>query len=338
MTLRARILATSVGLTIIPFLLLAGLLHTEMRAHLTEQVTSRVAGLARTFNADLAQRAERTRASLTALKGEIGSTTESRRIILGQAGERARLDFAARMMDLLGLSMLQVLSRDGEVLSNGHFRNDYGRRDADLQKLLACAPGGLAVLRAQDASGFFLTLASVDSVRLGDELFYLVGGIALNRKFLRQAAGHDQLAAALIYPGEARWAAETVERTSATRRINPSDRVGALPGVYASDARIEELLLVNIHYENQQMVVDAPQGSHYVEAVEIPFILREGYASERTTSAYLYITYPRAPLKALLRKLHLQFLGLLLITTAITVLLATWLSGRISRPLGELAK
>lgn len=338
MSLRARILMTSVGLTIIPFLLLAGLLHFEMRGQLTDQVTSRVAGLARTFNAALGGRAQETRAALSALKGEIAGTSESRRIVLGQAGERARLDFAARMMDLLGLEMLQIVSSEGEVLSSGHFRNDYGRRDADLARLLARAPGGHAVMRAQDASGFFLTLASIDSVRLGDALFYLIGGVALDRNLLRQVAGDDLLAAALIYPGEARWAAQTVERTGATARVNPSKRIGALPGVYASDGHVEELLLTNIHYRNKQMVVDAPEASHFVQAVEIPFLLREGYAKERTTRAYIYITYPRAPLQALLRRLHLQFIGLLLVTAAITILLATWLSGRISRPLGELAK
>src|SRR2546422_7727488 len=85
-------------------------------------------------------------------------------------------------------------------ISSGHFRNEYDRLEPELPRLLAAAPGGMALVEARTAEAALLALARVDSLRLGGRRFTLVGGVAVDSSFLARLAPHSQLTVSPALP------------------------------------------------------------------------------------------------------------------------------------------
>jgi hypothetical protein len=118
-------------------------------------------------------------AALAQIRDAIGSDNRFRRAAVdGAASERRYLlDYAGNAMRLAGLDMLQIHDADGRVLSSGHFRNDFDRREPALPKFLGALPGHVALVRARTPGEPILVLASVDTVAVGRAQFTLVGGV-----------------------------------------------------------------------------------------------------------------------------------------------------------------
>src|SRR2546426_9189034 len=103
------------------------------------------------------------------------------------------LDYAGSAMRFTGLAMLQIQDDQGRIISSGHFRNEYDRLEPELPRLLAAAPGGMALVEARTAEAALLALARVDSLRLGGRRFTLVGGVAVDSRFLARLGPRSQL-------------------------------------------------------------------------------------------------------------------------------------------------
>jgi len=73
-----------------------------------------------------------------------------------------------------------------------------------------------------------------------------------------------------------------------------------------------------------------------VSALAVPFVALGD--SARLREARIVVTHSLAPLAALRRRVDAAFVAAALLTAAIALLLASWLSSLISRPLGELAR
>src|SRR5438046_9480492 len=91
-------------------------------------------------------------------------------------------------MRLAGLDVLQIQDANGRIVSSGHFRQEFDRLEPALPRLLATAPGGVALVRARTPEGAFLALARVDSLRLGRSRFTVVGGMAVDSTVLARPA------------------------------------------------------------------------------------------------------------------------------------------------------
>src|SRR5947199_325938 len=201
--------------------------------------------------------------------------------------ERAYLlDYAGSAMRFTGLSMLLIQDDQGRIISSGHFRNEYDRLEPDLPRLLAVAPGGMALVEARTAEAALLALARVDSLRLGGRRFTLVGGVAVDSSFLARLAPDSELTVAPALPSD------TLVRVDTAAQV--------------------------------------------VSALALPFV---GLGdSARLREARIVVTHSLAPLAALRRRVDAAFVAAALLTAAIALLLASWLSSLISRPLGELAR
>src|SRR5207247_4121993 len=103
-------------------------------------------------------------------------------------------------MRFTGLSMLQIQDDQGRIISSGHFRNEYDRLEPELPRLLAAAPGGMALVEARTAEASLLALARVDSLRLGGRRFTLVGGVAVDSSFLARLAPDSELTVTVALP------------------------------------------------------------------------------------------------------------------------------------------
>src|SRR5207245_7294354 len=102
-----------------------------------------------------------------------------------QGADRAYLlDYAGNAMRVTGLAMLQVQDDQGRIISSGHFRNEYDRVEPELPRLLAAAPGGMALVETRTAEASLLALARAGSLRLRGRRLTPLGGVAVASGFL----------------------------------------------------------------------------------------------------------------------------------------------------------
>ncbi|MBX6333248.1 MAG: HAMP domain-containing protein, partial [Gemmatimonadaceae bacterium] len=310
MTFRARLLAALGVVALVPLAVIAVGVRREMTARLTAQDERRVAALAAIAREELAHESASIAGRLAAL-GE--ALVEDNRFRLGavQGASEERTyvrDYAERAMRTSGLAMLQIQDDAGRIVSSGHFRNEFDRLEPDLPALLATAPGALALVRARTPDGPLLALARVDSVHLGGRTFTLVGGVAVDERFLRRLARADDLAATLALPDGIVSSDPALAADSAT--------VAALADSGAATRASHDLL---------------------VAAIPEPYIGSAPAPPRSLQRAMLLITHPLGALAALRRSVDRWFLTAIGATALIALLAATWLAARMSRPLRELA-
>lgn len=305
MTFRARLRLASVLIALAPVIGFALIVRYEMTRRLTGQYQGRVASRVAVIEQDLRAESEGVAAALSALSGALRDDNRFRRAAVdGVVAERPYLlDYAATAMRLTGLAMLQVQDERGRILSSGHFRMEYDRLEPRLPELLAQPRDELALVQARTPESPFLALARVDSFQMGGRRFYLVGGISAERRFLADLAREPELTVALVYPG-------------GTVTSGAGESPGA-PAIGAASAGPGE-------------------GDEDVVAwLDVPFVDAERGTIE---PARIRVTHSLAELQALRRNIDLWILLAVVSTLVVAILLANWLSTRISRPLVELAR
>lgn len=206
MTLRTRILLAASLLVLLPTLVLS-LAGRQQTAHrLREQHAARLDAMATLLEEDLALRADAIAARLAALGRDLQGDLALRRALTGDdpASQRLRIDLAARRMALMGLDVLQIQDAEGRILSAGHFRDAFDRREPGLADALARQPGGTALAEFRRPEGSLLALTRLDSLRLDGRDYRLLGGERLDDAALRRLAGGSGLRLALLVDGEPR--------------------------------------------------------------------------------------------------------------------------------------
>jgi signal transduction histidine kinase len=211
------------------------------------------------------------------------------------------LDFAGQALRLLGLDMLELRDYRGTILSSGHYRNEYDSREPGVVDQLAAA-GAPALVLARSPGGAFIALARTAPLALGDQTYQLVGGRRVDATWLRRLSPGGQLAATLVHDGGALSSDPDLARRLGTG----GDRRLTAAGLAIS--------------------------GHLVRVEAVPLIR----AGNRET-ALLVVSHPRAPLTSLLRRVDLWLAAALGLTVTGSLLLALWVTGRISRPLRDLA-
>ena len=202
MSFRTRVLVAFLALTLLPLGALAFVLRREVETRLLVQEEARVASLVEVMRQDLAQETDETRSRLAALRLSMEADNRLRTILAGASTDRTYLlDYAGSAADLTGLEMLQLQTRDGRIVSSGHFRNEFDRLDPDLPGLVRAAPGRVALVDARSPDGPFLALVTVDEVLAGASTLDLVGGVTIGEGFLERLARDSELVLTLSYPG-----------------------------------------------------------------------------------------------------------------------------------------
>ncbi len=304
MTLRFRLLFAFVAVVLVPLTSLALVVRQQMSDRLTNQFQQRIASLASVIEVDLARESETLKQRLSTLTKTLVNDNRFRRAAVQyDASERSYLlDYAGDAMQLMGLAMLQIQNDSGRILSSGHFRNEYDMLQPTLPSLLASSPTGSALLLARSAEGPFVTLARVDSFRLGGRSFYAVGGISIADRLISGLATDKTVAVTLIYPN----------------------------GIVSSDPELSGRVTID---SIGRAVI--PSGSDLVvDAHDMPYIDETG----QTSSAQILVSHPLTPLRELRQRIDLTFLIAGAVATALSLVLAGWLSRKLSRPIAELAR
>ncbi len=312
MSLRTRILLASALLVLLPLAILASGIRQEMNRRLTDQYRRRVETLVKIIEDDLDHRNRSLADRLAALKSEMAADNRLRMALAaGPAGDRTHLlDFAGRAMSLTGLSMMQIEDAEGRILSSGHFRNEYDRFEPALPRLLAAAPGGMALIQARRPEGTFLALARSDSLWLGGRRLTLIAGIAVDRELLSGLARGQDVAVTLISP----------------------------QSVLSTDAEIEMLLAGGGALDRNHLVRTLELPMALLEAPGVKAMASSGTAEAGMGTARLMVSHSLAPLQELLGSLDRWLVLVLGATAAGTLAVAVGLAARIGQPLRALAE
>ena len=312
MSLRTRMLLAFGVVVLIPLALLAFGLRQEMTNRLSAEYRIRVATLVKFIREDLQRESTGISKRLASLKESLLSDNDFRlAAVAGVESERNYLlNYASDAMRVTGLAMLQIQDGDGRIISSGHFRNEHGRLEPGLSEALAHALAdkpadpsadslsGVALLTARTPEGEFLALARGESFRISGRQFTLVGGVAVDQALLARLARDPAIIVSLRYPG----------------------------GGLSSDPAEQ--------WSGQQEVADT---GDLVGALNVPLIRIGTEMPLDVVQARLQVTQPLAPLRLLLESVDSWFLTAAVGAVVTALLLALWLSSRISSPLAALA-
>lgn len=306
MSFRARLVAAFAVVVAVPLVVLAIGVRREVNARLSAQYGQRVESFVTVVRGDLDREGQAVADRLAALERSLRDDNRFRLAAVQRvADERSYLlDYAGNAMRVAGLSLLQIHDASGVIVSSGQFRAEYDRLDLLPRRLAESGPQS-ALVEARAPEGTFLALARVDSATVGGERFLLVGGVRVDRGFLERLARGPDLEVSLVHPGGAVSSSDALETRLATAREAALDVATVL----------REAGLV-------------------IGELALPFIASDA-AGSRT--ARLFVTHPLAPLVALRRSMNVWLVAAAAVTGVVALLLAGWLSSRISRPLRELA-
>ena len=307
MSFRTRLLLTVAAVTLVSLAVLALGLRSEVNTRLTADSTRRVAATVEAIETDLRLEGDAVEERLTALGRALRTDNRFRlAAVAGVESERSYLlDYAGSVIALTGLSMLQIQDDHGRVISSGHVRNEHGRPAPALAERLAAETDEVLFVTIRTAERPFMALTRGRTIRLGGQVFTLVGGVALDERLLRRLARDREVSVSLLYPGLA---------VSSDSELAPElARVGVPRDVVLSDP------------------------DEIAGWLEVPVVGADGEAP-LAGQAYVLVIHTRGPLRTLLRRLDSWFVGTAAATAFAALVLAAWLSSRISRPLADLAE
>jgi signal transduction histidine kinase len=289
MSLRSRLILAFAVVVLIPITLLAYGLRQEMTRRFSQEYQQRVGRAVEIIREDLTRESADVRERLASLESALVNDNRFRLAAVADVESEREylLDYAATAMRLTGLSMLQIQDAEGRILSSGHFRNEHGRVESGLEPALKNA-GDVALVTARGPAREFLALARSEPFQMGNRSFTLVGGTAVDDRFLARLARDEATVVSLTYPGG---------------RESPE----------AGD-------------------------DVAVDGFEVPLIRSEDRKPIEVVRARIQVAQSMAPLRTILRSADSWFLWTAVGTGLAALLLAVWVSSRISARLSALAE
>jgi two-component system nitrogen regulation sensor histidine kinase NtrY len=202
MSFRGRLFLASTFGVLVPLAVLALGVHREMDRRLGGESRRRGSAALEQLGVELARERESIAARLEALSRNLASDNRFRLGLLGESASRAYvLDWAGEAMRLSGLSLLQVQDSAGRIVSSGHFRNEYDEVRRELPGFLMEVGAAPALVQVRTPETPLLALAAVESVTVAARPLTLVGGVAVEHRFLRALDPDPDLSVALATPG-----------------------------------------------------------------------------------------------------------------------------------------
>lgn len=203
MTFRTRILLACLLVALVPLTVFVVGVRREVRSRLGKEFQERVEATGARIQNDLARQAATLDAQLRALAARSEDDPLQRAALLGRGERSLLLDYASAVMPAASLDYLLLIDSVGNVLSSGHFRNDFDHRVPALPTLLAAEGPVLVATRRPQAD--FLALVRAHAFTVGDQRFALAGGIEVDSAFLARLANDttNTVVVALEYPGGA---------------------------------------------------------------------------------------------------------------------------------------
>jgi signal transduction histidine kinase len=308
MNFRVRLFFIFLISVLVPVVILGWLIRGEMTGRITEQYRGRVESLIEVIAGDLDSRGTSIATSIETLGKAMIDDNRFRRAATGDQDDDRRylLDYAGRAMKMSGLSMLQIQDQSGRVISSGHFRNEYDRIDRGLTDLLTLVPDQVAIVEVRAPDAPFIALARMDSLSIGGRKFSIIGGVKVDEDFFGRLSTIDDLSVRMVFPGG-----------KEDQIVRKQDEISREAGEVAREKE-------NIVGENGAIIRE----------MGVPFI---DLARSGPGTAFFRVSHSMAELDDVKAGIDKWFLFILIVTVVLALILVSWLSVRISRPLTDLA-
>lgn len=309
MSFRTRLVLTVAGVALVSLAVLGFGLRREVTTRLRADSERRVKATVEAIEADLRSEGDAIAERLVALARAL--QTDNRFRLAAVAGvdsqRRYLLDYAGAALALSGLSTLQIQDEHGRIVSSGHFRNEHGRPALALSERVVAQRGGVIFVTVRAPDGSFMALTRGETLHLGGRRFTLIGGVALDGRFLQRLARDRDVAVSLWYPG--------LSNSSDPALVPMLTQLSAPPfgGTFVG---LDDPIV-------GQLEVDVIKGDGDVPLAPL---------------AYLLVTLTLDPLRTLQSRVDSWLIGTATATAVAALFLAVWLSARISRPLVDLAE
>lgn len=309
MSFRTRLMLTVAGVALVSLAVLGFGLRREVTTRLRADSARRVKATVEAIEADLRSEGDAIAERLVALARAL--QTDNRFRLAAVAGVDSQrpylLDYAGAALALSGLSTLQIQDENGRIISSGHFRNEHGRPAPALSERVVAQRGGVIFVTVRAPDGSFMALTRGETLHLGGRRFTLIGGVALDGRFLRRLARDRDVAVSLWYPG--------LSNSSDPALVPVLTQLSAPPfgGTFVG---LDDPIV-------GQLEVDVIKGDGDVPLAPL---------------AYLLVTLTLDPLRTLQSRVDSWLIGTAAATAVAALFMAVWLSSRISRPLVDLAE
>lgn len=214
------------------------------------------------------------------------------------------VDEAAALAREQSLNFLELVGPDGRIVSSAEWPARFGYQDTWLTELSDWKSQAVFLRTEELADGSALGLVTVRTVRVGDGLLYIAGGLELDKEFLDALPLTEGMRIQLY-------------------RITPGGSIQPDPGSLLAKSLIEAVRV------NLRDVTGTDAAS---SITAIPLLGRDQHLL-----AILLVESSRAELASLKRTIRETAFGVAAAGVLIGLILSFWTAGRVTRPLRELA-
>lgn len=197
MRFRSRVaLALGIG-AMVPLLVLAFGVRREMTRRLTAQADRRIEAQIGKGREQMASEFQTIENRLARMAGSLSDNNQFRlAVVAAELSVPWIRDWAHDAMLQSDFTVLELLDSAGQVLSSGHFRNEFGQPHAGLAQAVVRSTPAAAVFRARTPGGLVDAVVLHREFDIAGRTFFLVGGRGLDLE--RVVASDPELSAQLV--------------------------------------------------------------------------------------------------------------------------------------------
>jgi len=164
------------------------IVHRTVTNQFMMQYNRSVNAAVESINDEISSRHNAVQLQLDALADKIADDNTFRLELVSNQNPEATyiVNYAENYMSTMGLQSLEIINRDGIAISLGQYKTAFGTSRENLLSRLQQYKNNITIGGFQRPTGNFPCLTGIDSVMIGGEYFYVIGGLEINSSFLKE--------------------------------------------------------------------------------------------------------------------------------------------------------
>ncbi len=308
-SLSVKFAATFAALFFVAMLIVAYTVHKTVSNQLTAQYNRNVTATVASIQAEIHSRQITMRNQLSALADKLSEDTYFRLQVVayGNRENPSVINYAQNYMSTMGLQALEVLDHTGTALSVGQYKAAFGTSRKGLLTVLRTSTHYSIIGPFHTPTGSLPCLVALDSVMIGGEHYYLLGGVEISSALLKDF---------LSNPDEillAEFARKIISSTP--HPVRPE--------------------LLQLAYTDNQNGRPASRLQPKYSMGKIPL---QYFTGDTLRSAGVYLFHPTSDLVQLVRGLNLKIFTITGIVILLAILTSIWQTNTVITPLKRLVE
>lgn len=306
-SLSVKFTVTFVLLVMMAMLVVALTVQRTVRRQFTIQYQRNVHNAVRSVQQELLSRQDVIQQQLNTLADKLGDDTNFRLHVVAYRdfNNAYIVNFAQNYMETMGLQALEIWNTKGVALSLGQYKTAFGLSRQPLLQAFRVAGDHLIIVWFDRPTGSFPCLAALDSVEVGGQRFFLVGGIALTTDLLQDLLPDPDESLVMAIP--------TREISSTPHPLDPAFLAQMYPAQNTEPASYNKT--------NKYSIGSFTMGY---------------FSNDSLQNARVFLFHPTSDLVRLITGLNHRILGISGLVLLVTILVALWRAEAVIRPLKKL--